>query len=533
MPDPVTGVALRRHLLVFGLVAIAYLAVFAHGIHVASSGLYWRCFDQVDHRLAAADGCVELQRSGLLRFLVSRFEGSPPHGFLHAALGGLAYAVGLDPTFAPFLVFLVTLLVVFLAFTRATGSPWLGWTAVALTTAPMSLQNMVGAATDFRPDFQAQSLWTAAAALTLCSRAFADRRLVLAAGLVLGIVFVSRTLSAVYALTAAPLLVAVAWLGAGHGTRGQRLTNLALGGVIAAVIALPLFLARLDVIWSYYVDNGLSQRENEARGFHGGFRQHFDFYTRSVRKDHLGELAGDAWLVLTGFVMLAGGWRSWRQGALWLTVLAFFSPLLVLSLGPQYSAIVGGIVVGVVMLVPLVPAVAGLVAWRVPRRLALVLLTAALCTWPVRFLIDQYRERAVRLELGDGQAGAMLDTILTATRGRDRVVVSTVPLIEAISAPMLLLLEFERTGQLVRRWQGGLGHTFYRCADAAEFEQKLRASDVVAHWLLAQSHTGLPAEQEAYERRELVERVLAEAFVPAAQGQLRGYPLCLYFRKPD
>jgi hypothetical protein len=299
-------------------------------------------------------------------------------------------------------------------------------------------------------------------------------------------------------------------------------------------MAAPFFVSRFDVLWDYYVTNHLSERENEARGFTDpGFAKHLKFYWKSLRRNHLGWVAIGLMAATLWLTTSRGSWPALRRGwALACLGIAFLSPLIVLSMGPQLSSTVPGIVAGSTVLLVLVPA---LLRWPEPRRAVIAVAVAGLEVWPARFLYQCAGDRADRLAKGHQYARVFHDAILDETEGGRYVVVSTLPLIEAHSLAMLELVGYETRGRLPRRFGYGLGHEIYACESEQQFVERLTESRVVIWWDGGRSGGDLPCNLEAEQRRDVIVRVLAEHFEPAskpAREQIfEGHPMRLYFRR--
>ena len=96
----------------------------------------------------------------------------------------------------------------------------------------------------------------------------------------------------------------------------------------------PFFIARFDILWDYYVDNHLSARENEARGFDDpGFARHLQWYWRALIRNHLGYPAIALMAMTLVLTVSRSSWPSLRRGwALACVGVGFLSPLVVLSM---------------------------------------------------------------------------------------------------------------------------------------------------------------------------------------------------------
>ena len=530
-----SSLGMRTHFVALLAFLCLLMGAFAHGFARAETGFYPRFFDQVDYRLRAAGIAAEFTEDGVAGMLRRGLSEAPAQGPVLPVLGGICYALGFDPVFGVFTLFLASLAGLWLAFATLRRSPWLGWAAVVLVLLPKSWFREVGAATDFRPDFLGQYLWTTATGLVLASRCCARTGPTLAAGIVLGIAFCGRSLTLAYAMAAAPWLVLAAWRGDGLGDRRRRLRNLACASLIAVALALPFFCTRFSVLYDYYIANHLSARENEARGFTGGFVQHLGWYLDCLRKAHLGNTATIWLLVVCGVGLLGRQHRSALPGwGLTLCGLAFLSPLLVMSMGPQYSEVVPGVVAGAVALLALIPVLREPGRLRVPAWVLVLLAAMGCLAWPLRFLADCEAGRAHRLGLGHANVRTVVDTILDAAAGPAPTVLATIPLIDSISAPMVQLAGFERNGRLGRTFVGGVGHSIYGAPDLATLLAQLRASNLVVFWDGGCSgDPGLPANQLVLQNLEPIRAALARDFVPlGAAVRLEGHPLQVFTPRP-
>lgn len=526
---------LRAHLAGLAILVTAYLTIFAIGFDWSSRGFFHRHFDQVSYRYEAAKVTEGLQED-LWVGLVAAWNQTTAQGVAYPLVGGIAYHLGIDPAHAMFVLFLALLATSWFALSSFGRQPWLGWLGIAAFASTTTLLNKTGGPVDFRPDFLGQAFWTAATALALCSATFANRRASIGLGILFGLAFCSRSFLLAYAAAALPLCFIAAWVGLPDQSkqRRDRLINLALVVVIACAIAAPLFVHNFERLWDYYVDNHLSAKENEARGYNRTFADNLPNYIRSLRRNHVGWAA--AFVMALGFCMtLRGGAKTLvRRWPLLLVWLAFLTPIAVMAAGPQFSATVSGVVAGSAAFLPVVPAV-GRLELRPPRRLLVAAVLLGLAVWPIRFLYKCGKDHNERRAAGHHLVAQQHRAILDRTEGRSGVLLSTLPLIEAHSLSMLELVGFEQTGRLPRRFADGLGHQIYRRDSADDFEQALRASEVVLWWDGGASGGDLPANREAIERRDLIRRVLAEDFAIAgdAAGEIRleGHPLRLYFRR--
>lgn len=526
----------KRHLIALGALCLTYLAVFVAGYGWTSDGFFHRFFDQVSYRYEAAKVAESLETEGVAAGVACAWEHSTAQGLAYPLLGGVAYWTGIDPAQLMFAIFLAALVVVWWAMSSGGREPWLGWLSMALIGSTTTLLNKTGGPLDYRPDFLGQTLWTTATALALATRCFARRGPSIALGLVLGIAFCSRSLTFAYAAAAAPALVFAAWCGTPRCPGGwrRRLAHLGLAALIGSALAAPFFVARFDVLWDYYVTNHLSARENEARGFTDpGFWRHLEWYARSLRRNHVGWIAiglmgATVWLTVARSTLPS----LRRQWPLACVGLAFFSPLIVLSLGPQLSSTVSGVVAGTAVLMALLPALA---LGARPRRALIAVAVVGLAVWPARFLYKCAADRDERLAEGHQTARVVHDAILDETEGGRYVVVSTLPLIEAHSLAMLELVGYETRGRLPQRFGYGLGHEIYACPSEQAFVDRLSESRVVIWWDGGRSGGDLPANLEAEARRDVIVRVLAEQFRPASgpahEQVFEGHPLRLYFHR--
>ena len=417
---------LSRHLAGLALFAGVYFAIFLIGYHWAEDGFFHRFFDQVSYRYEAAKVAEGFHRS-TAEGLTAAWNQTTAQGITYPLLGGIAYWLGFDPAHLMFGVFLAGMIAVWIAFSSAGRQPWLGWLALALFTSTTTLLNKTGGPIDYRPDFIGQISWTAATALALGSRAFASRRACVALGVLLGLAFCSRSFLLAYAAAALPLCLLAAWIGAPLETaqRRQRVTNLALVVGIACAIAAPLFVHNFDRLWDYYVDNHLSQKENEARGYNRTFAENFPNYIRSLRRNHVGWAAGFlmlATLCLTLRGTLRTHARRWPALLIWL---AFMLPLAVLAIFPQFSSTVSGVVAGSAVFLALVAARTRARRLAPPYALGGSHRRPRLAVWPARFLYKCTRDHDKRIAAGHHLVAAQHRAILEHTAGRTGVMLNT------------------------------------------------------------------------------------------------------------
>ncbi len=512
------------------LATLAILALVFHlGYQCAVEPFFPAGFDQVHHRMGSAIIADYTSQDGISGFFRGVGERSTAQGFVHVTAGGIATLLDLDPTYAFFGLFLFSLWLIHWAMSDRGTHPWRGWAAISCVLAMRSLTVDIGSALDFRPDFAGQTLWTTAAALAISSRCFRDRKFTLMAGLILALAFCTRSLTLPYAFAAAPALFLGAWFGGEEQERRTRLSNLGIGIALAGALALPYFIICFDTLKHYYIDNHISAKENEARGFVGGFLEHLSWYWHSMRHDHLGTTGQ----IMFGLVFVTGLifntcrsiLRSWPS---LIIGLGFCSPLFVMSMGPQYSWVTSGACAGSVMLLCLIPRYGS--ARFQNRKLAPVILLTLLA-WPVLFTLKTHRYADTRAEQQHQNANTVLDLIIAKSSPNTACTISTLHLIEAISRPMLRLRSYATGLGTGDHFQQGLGHTIYAAESKQELLDKLRQSDIVVHWVGRASGGDLPFNRQVDEHITAIQAVLNQEFrkiSPTESLLLEGHALEIY-----
>jgi hypothetical protein len=274
------------------------------------------------------------------------------------------------PAFIVPLAFGGVLLLAAFALGREVGDRRVGWLTLALTAgAPVVIMfyrsylfPVPAAATT------AMMLWAIAR-----SRNFEDRRWSAAAGVCVGLVALSRTLT----LAFIPALVVVGVVAVAVGpARGRRLVNLVLAAVVAAAVAAPWYLHNGRAVWDYLTSFGYGS----ARSAYGNDQSlvSLDSWRESAR--YVMATAGLPlvllWL-LAAVLLIAVAVTKGRQAGLARTVASSARSLLMPSLiwaGWGLAALTSSGNKGTGFITPLVPALAVLTAWvivrcpRIPRR---------------------------------------------------------------------------------------------------------------------------------------------------------------------
>lgn len=440
--------------------------------------IYPRWDDQVSYLNQAYGTYENAQAHGFLYSLRHAFTDLAPQGVLHRVMACFVFAVTGEPSRSAalslnMLAFLAWQAAVLFAFARTGGGWTLGWMIFGLL--PCLFRpwcEEAGAATDFRLDHAAMCLFGVSAAVTLLTRGFRSTGWSVGLGLVLAVTMVERFLTSVYLV---PLfLLSAGWI-LGGPDKWPRMRNLLLSGLVAALLAGPVFWLQRAIIYEYYWVGQVSGAEAAARIPGYTALQSIEYIYFNFRYQQLGP-----WFVRNGVILtlalLVPALLSFRLLRAKVTTrvdwdwlfygLAFFLvPALVLFLHRQKSNVVLGILVpGLVLLIGWI--------WSIlwPRALALTqshaltrLLPAGLAVASVylggTFFLDRQRwqphDAAFRADAA--RINQLTDYFFERSRAANRPAVrlGVDRVSEALNAQVMQVVCYERNGVWLL-WQGFL-----------------------------------------------------------------------------
>ncbi|MCF7760836.1 MAG: hypothetical protein K9M98_10055, partial [Cephaloticoccus sp.] len=273
--------------------------------------------------------------------------------FIFQVVGSASRSAALSLNMLVFLAWQATLLVFI---PKLTGSRTLGWMGFGLLLClawPWS--NEAGSAVDFRLDHAAMCLLGITSVVALMTQGLRHTGWSLALGLAIGITILERFLTGAY--FAVIFTACSAWVMFGPD-RGLRLRNLLLAGLVCTLLTAPVFWANREGIYTYYWVGHVSGSESAAR------LRGFDLWT-SVRfllenlgVMHLGSWFGGVVVGITAGLLaltrLAPRTNKPVPDLNWLFIglIFFLAPVAVLTVHPQKSEYVLGVLVpGIVLLV--------------------------------------------------------------------------------------------------------------------------------------------------------------------------------------
>ena len=326
--------------------------------HYAS--IYPRWNDQIQYLRESYTAYEEAKLHGLAAGLSLALHKPALQGTLHdtTALlvfwlsGSASRSAALSLNMFVFLAWQASLLAVV---GRISGSRVLGWMAFGLVLCvawPWSGE--AGSAVDFRLDHGAMCLFGLAASVALLTRGFRSWRWSAVLGAVVGLTLLERFLTGMY--FAVIFAGWAAWILCGP-ERGTRLRNLCVAGVVAAVLAGPVFWLNRVTIYNYYWVGHITGAEGLARLRAMDHWQAIQFVFGNLGRMHLGPRFGwTAGGLTAALVLLVLLFRQRANGVNrdWLfTGLSFLLlPAAVLAVHPQKSEYVLGVLVpGSILLV--------------------------------------------------------------------------------------------------------------------------------------------------------------------------------------
>lgn len=248
-----------------------------------------------------------------------------------------------------------------------TGKNYLAFILVGLTLGINTPFLIPGGIGDFRMDFIAFCLYGIFATSVIKSQVFLDRKWAIITALFAALMILMRCITAVYfVMTLGILFLSYAsmfFFSISKKTFSKsRLINIVICGLIVAAVVAPCILINKQALYDYYVVGHITGAERPFRELTAGtkFLEYILFYPDSVFNSHIGTPGWNGMLYLAVFyiaVYLLLRVISWRlprnistakislKNEVFFLVLAILCPLIVLTLDPAKSTIVGSIVV--------------------------------------------------------------------------------------------------------------------------------------------------------------------------------------------
>jgi len=339
--------------LIAALVMFGEFLVFDIATSRHHTSIYPRWSDQIQYLTEAYSSYDEMKAHGWWAGLSHAFTNPAAQGTLHDILAlpvfglvGPSRSAALSLNMLAFLAWQAALL---LGVTRVSGSRALGWIAFGLLPAlagPWAAGP--GSAVDFRLDHGAMCLMGVTAIVAMLTRGFRSRGWSLAFGCAVGVTLLERFLTGAYF---APIFLAAAvWIGAG-GDRRTRWRNLALAGMVAAILAGPAFWLNRSSIQNYYWVGHIAGAESPVRALGLDAWASMQYVFNALVNLHLGRFM--LWTIAIVTALLgAGALLGKRRDFKWpdrdwlFTGAAFFVlPAVILCLHRQKSEFVLGILV--------------------------------------------------------------------------------------------------------------------------------------------------------------------------------------------
>ncbi|PTX92600.1 hypothetical protein [Opitutus sp. ER46] len=453
------------------LVALEFVLFDQFGSRRVTS-IYPRWNDQILYLSEAYSGYELSRTDGLAPALWHTLTNLSAQGTLHDFFAVLAFqVVGPSRSAALALNFLALALwqaALFYAIYRRSGTPALAFLFAML---PLALhgpwENIPGSAYDFRLDHLGMCGFGISAALGLLTEGLRVRRWCVAFGVAVGLTLLTRFITGTYFVLIFTALFIWAALA---GDRRQRLVNVLLAAGTAAVIAVPIFWLNREWVWNYYYVGHYVGPESAIRNQNFGLQRSLEFILNALSQRHLGsffaKLAAVIVFVLPVLRLFAGKTAANSAPAsahdtpdpfrrvvdIFVLGLVFLlSPLLVLTLHPQKSDVVLGVLVpGLILLLAGIAVAVGseVERWRPGARRALALV-AALGVFSTLGYFAQRQLRAIEQPATTANArevNAIADYIITtgdaAKLPTIRVAVDNIT--DAFDAQVLRVICYER-----------------------------------------------------------------------------------------
>lgn len=258
------------HVLALTAVFAAELALFSAATSRHYAWAFPRWFDQLQYLDEAYDAYDFMQAHGFLGGVRHALAHVSAQGALHGFLALLVFSV-LGPSRLAalklnLLAFLALQAVTFMAVRRLSGAYALAWAAVGLLAAlggPWS--GDAGSAIDFRLDWMAASAYGVALALAVSGNGFRSTRWAVLFGAAVGIVLLTRFLTAVY--FAVIFMALLSWL-LSRPDRWPRVGRLVLSACCAAGVSGWAFWHGRRQIYDYYWIGHFASSEGKLRDAH-------------------------------------------------------------------------------------------------------------------------------------------------------------------------------------------------------------------------------------------------------------------------
>lgn len=276
-------------LFLFVLFLLEFLLFDQVGAHRVTR-IYPRWNDQIQYLSEAYTGYEYARLHGFLAGLWHTLVNPSAQGTLHdfAAVilfqfTGASRSAALALNMLALIAWQVAL---FIAVVRRSGSRAL---ALAAAMLPLALRGpwliVPGSAYDFRLDHFALCAIGVTSAMAMLSRGFRSRLWSVAFGLATGITLLTRFLTGTYFVV---IFVALAaWILIGAESR-RRISHLTVAGVIAAVLAGPIFWLNREWVWNYYYIGHYVGPESAIRNQNFGLWKSTQFVWGWLFERHVG-----------------------------------------------------------------------------------------------------------------------------------------------------------------------------------------------------------------------------------------------------
>jgi hypothetical protein len=534
---PARGRAWLVALLVAGALLVEFLA-FDRATSRNHAWVYPRWNDQIQYLTEAYTGYEHLREVGVVRGLWDALVNPSAQGTLHD-LGAITIFLFAGPSRSAalalnMLAFVAWQAALALAVWRRARSLSFAVLAAAL---PLALAGpwlvRPGSAIDFRLDHLAVCAFGVLSAALVLSDGFRSRRGSLAFGVACALALLTRFLTGTYlVLVFAGLFV---WL-VRQTDRRARLAHLFLAAGFAAALAAPLFWINRDWVWNYYVIGHFVGPESALRSPHLGIVDSVRFVLGHWADWHARASFGVAALTLGAFAiatrLLRGGTTPHGLAArnhewLWLGLLLFLAPAVVLTFHSQKSEVVLGILSPGAVL-----ALLGLVRWATPgpRARAGVAAAAVLFSGTTFVLALRAGANDPGFAADARRAATIADVLYEASRraGLNRPNIATDEITDYLDAQILRVVCYERH----RRWVQF--EMKLPTGIAAEVDdvivRRLRESDFV--FLTERgSRSQWPYDEQMRRLHPQLVEIAAREFERAADYELFGRKVVLHCRR--
>ena len=323
------------------------------------TGVYPRWTDQTQYLSEAYAGYQNLQAQGFWSGLATTITHPVAQGKLHDVLavlvfwlaGGASRSAALSLNLLALLAWQAAL---FAIIPRVSGSRALGWIGFALPLClawPWSVGP--GSAVDFRLDHAAMCLMGVAGAFALLTDGFRSWRGSVVFGAAVGVTLLERFLTGAYFILI--FAAAAVWILQGD-SRLQRLRNLLLAGLTAALLAVPLLWLNWGEVWKYYWGGHILSADGDARAPGLDLGKSVQFILTNLGQGQLGPYFGWTVAALTGLLLVACLAARRRvtapddRNGLFFALVFLLAPAAVLCLHRQKSEVVIGVIVPGVLL---------------------------------------------------------------------------------------------------------------------------------------------------------------------------------------